>query len=115
VSEALPGKLLCIYISEGDRYHHGSLANAITQFAHEQGAAGATVVRGIEGFGHSGRLETNRLVSSSDNLPIIIEILDEEHRIDSLLPSIKAMVGEGLITVEDVELHSGYGDSRNGD
>ncbi len=98
------GKRVCVYISEADRYHHHPLADAILEAARQEGIAGATVVRGIEGFGPSGHLESNRLLSSSDNLPIVLTFVDEEHRIDRLLPILERMVAEGLITEETVEI-----------
>jgi len=98
------GKRVCVYISEADRYHHHPLAEAILEAAREEGIAGASAVRGIEGFGPSGRLETTRLLSSSDNLPIVLTFVDEEHRIDRLLPILERMVSAGLITEETVEL-----------
>ncbi len=98
------GKRVCVYISEADRYHHHPLADAILEAARQEGIAGAAVLRGIEGFGPSGHLETNRLLSSSDNLPIVVTFVDDQHRIDRLLPILERMVAEGLITEETVEL-----------
>lgn len=98
------GKLLSIFIGEYDRYQHHPLADAIVERAREEGLAGATVIRGIEGFGPSGRLKTTRLLSSSDDLPILIQIIDEDHRIERFLPILDRMISQGLVTVEDVEL-----------
>jgi PII-like signaling protein len=100
-----PGKRLTVFIGEYDRYHHRPLADAILQRAREEGLAGATLVRGIEGFGTSGRLKTTRLLSSSDDLPIMIEIVDEPERIKSFLPVLEGMIKEGLVTVEDADIH----------
>jgi PII-like signaling protein len=99
------GKRLSIFIGEYDRYHHHSLADAILERAREEGLAGATVMRGIEGFGPSGRLKTTRLLSSSDDLPIMIEIVDEDHRIEMFIPILDSMIQEGLVTVEEVDIH----------
>lgn len=100
------GKRLTIFVGEYDRYHHHPLAQAILERAHEEGLAGATMSRGIEGFGPSGRLKTTRFLSSSDDLPIVIDIVDEAHRIETFLPILDAMVTDGLITVEDADIVS---------
>ncbi len=103
--ERRPGKRLSIFIGEYDRYQHQSLAEAVLERAREEGLAGATLMRGIEGFGPSGRLRTTRLLSSSDDLPIVIEIIDDAHRIDRFIPVLDAMIKEGLVTVEDADIH----------
>ncbi|HVA73783.1 MAG TPA: DUF190 domain-containing protein [Acidimicrobiales bacterium] len=99
------GKRVSVFIGEYDRYHHNSLADAILERAREEGLAGATIMRGIEGFGPSGRLKTTRMLSSSDDLPIVIQIVDEGHRIDKFVPMLDRMIQEGLVTVEDVDYH----------
>lgn len=98
-----PGRKLSIFIGELDRYHHHPLADAILERAREAGLAGATVSRGIEGFGPSRRLKTTRLLSSSDDLPIVVEIVDESHRIDAFIPVLDELVTDGLVIVEDVD------------
>lgn len=100
-----PGKRLTVFIGEYDRYHHRPLADAILQRAREEGLAGATLVRGIEGFGGSGRLKTTRLLSSSDDLPIMIEIVDAPERIEAFVPILDGMIKEGLVIVEDAGIH----------
>lgn len=105
IGDPTPGKRLSIFIGEYDRYHHRSLAEAILERAQEEGLAGATIQRGIEGFGPSGRLKTTRLLSSSDDLPVLIQIVDEGHRIDGFVAVVEQMVEEGLVTVENVEFH----------
>jgi uncharacterized protein len=98
------GKRLSIFIGEYDRYRHRPLADAILDRAREEGLAGGTVIRGIEGFGPSGHLKTTRLLSSSDDLPIIIEIVDEAHRIETSIPILERMLQNGLVTVEEVDV-----------
>jgi uncharacterized protein len=98
------GTLLRIFLGESDRWGHRSLAEAIVERAREEGLAGATMLRGIEGFGASGRLHTTRILSLSDDLPILIEIVDREDRIASFLPVIDEMVTEGLVTMENVHV-----------
>lgn len=104
MAERTSGKRLSIFIGEYDRYHHHSLADAILEQARLEGLAGASLFRGIEGFGPSGRLKTTRLLSSSDDLPILIQIVDEAHRIDAFIPVLDPMIKEGLVVSEEVDL-----------
>lgn len=99
------GKRLCIFCGESDRFDHRSLARAIVERAHEEGLAGATMLRGIEGFGASSRLHTNRLLTLSDDLPIVVHIIDREDRIEAFLPIVDEMLGDGLATLEDVDIY----------
>ena len=98
------GKRLSVFCGESDRFHHRPLANAIVERAREEGLAGATVLRGIEGFGANSHLHTSRILSLSDDLPILIQIVDREDRIDSFLPLLDEMVREGLVTLDDVDV-----------
>jgi PII-like signaling protein len=95
---------LTIYCGELDHVGHQSLARAIVERARQEGLAGATAFRGIEGFGASSRLHTARLLSLSDDLPIVIQIVDTKDRLQAFLPLIDEMVGDGLVTIEDVEV-----------
>jgi hypothetical protein len=99
-----PGKLVRIYIGEADRYGQRPLHAAIVGRAREEGLAGATVIRGIEGFGAHSRIHTTRILRLSEDLPVVIEIADRPDRIDSFLPMLDEMVTEGLVTVEDIEI-----------
>ena len=98
------GKLLRIFIGESDRWHGKPLYQAIVQRVREEGLAGATVVRGIEGFGADSHLHTSRILRMSEDLPIVVEIVDEAERIDAILPILDEMVDEGLVTVERVHV-----------
>lgn len=98
------GKRLTIYCGEADRYERHSLAHAIVERALEEGLAGATVVRGIEGFGATSHLHTSRILSLSGDLPIIVEIVDREDRVMGFLPIVDRMVQGGLVTIEDLEV-----------
>lgn len=108
-----PGKRLTVFVGECDRYHRHSLAGAIMERAREEGLAGATMLRGIEGFGATGRLHTTRLLSASDDLPIVIEIVDRAPRIDAFLPILDEMITEGLVTVEEVHVEVRQGPRRH--
>ncbi len=96
--------LVRIYIGEADHRDGKPLYQAVVAFLRERGIAGATVFRGIEGFGANARLHTTRLLRLSEDLPILIEVVDAEDRLRAILPELDAMVGDGLITLEKVEV-----------
>lgn len=98
------GYLLRVFIGEKDRWHGAPLYEAIVQTARRLHMAGATVLRGPMGFGAHSRLHTTSLLRLSDDLPIVIEIVDSEEKIDELLPHINEMVEEGLVTLEKVRV-----------
>lgn len=99
------GKLLKIYIGETDQYQGAPLYHAIVVKAKKMGLAGATVLRGLEGYGANSRIHTANILRLSEDLPVIIEIIDKPERIDLFLPELDKMVREGLvITVQDVEI-----------
>jgi uncharacterized protein len=98
------GKLVRIFIGESDTWHGKPLYQAIVQRARGDGLAGATVIRGIEGFGSSSRLHTSRILRLSEDLPVVIEIVDTAERIDAVLPLLDEMVSEGMVTVERVDV-----------
>jgi len=98
------GKLLRIFIGESDKYKGQPLYEWIVLKARDRGMAGATVLRGLEGFGAHSRLHTAKILRLSSDLPIVVEIVDTEKRIESFLPLIDDAIGEGLATVERVEV-----------
>ena len=98
------GKLLRVFIGENDKYEGLPLYEWIVRQAREQGLAGATVLRGLEGFGAHSRLHTAKILRLSNDLPIVVEIVDIEEKIESFLPLIDAAIVEGLATVERVEV-----------
>ena len=98
------GKLLRVFIGENDKYEGLPLYEWIVRQAREQGLAGATVLRGLEGFGAHSRLHTAKILRLSNDLPIVVEIVDTEEKIESFLPLIGAAIVEGLATVERVEV-----------
>ncbi len=95
---------LSIFIGEQDRHDHKPLATEIVHRAHEAGLAGATVLRGVEGYGSSNALHTTRLLSLSNDLPIVVVIVDEAARIDAFLPQLDELITEGLVIVDDVHV-----------
>jgi PII-like signaling protein len=99
-----PARRLTIFIGESDQYRHHPLYTEIVHRAHKAGLAGATVLRGIEGYGASSHIHTTRLLSLSEDLPIAIVIVDEPERVDAFLPQLDELVGEGLVILDDVEV-----------
>ena len=98
------GKLLRIFIGESDKYEGQPLYEWIVRKARENGLAGATVLRGLEGFGAHSRLHTAKVLRISSDLPIVVEIVDTEDKIEAFLPLIDEAVSEGMATVEKVEV-----------
>jgi hypothetical protein len=94
--------LLRVYVGESDRWEGRPLYEAIVRTAREQGLAGATALRGIEGFGASSRIHTVKILRRSEDLPVVIEIVDRPERIAAFLPVIDGMVSEGMVTIEKV-------------
>ena len=99
-----PAKLVRIYIGDTDTWHGQSLYNAIVERAKKEGLAGATVTRGIEGFGANSRIHTTSILRLSEDLPVKIEIIDIAERIEGFLPLLEEMVTEGIITIQDCEI-----------
>jgi uncharacterized protein len=96
--------LLRIFIGESDRWHHQPLYEAIVLKAREMHLAGATVLRGPMGFGKSSRLHTAKILRLSMDLPLVIEIVDAEEKINEFLPALDEMIGGGLVTLEKVKV-----------
>jgi uncharacterized protein len=96
--------LLRIFIGEDDKHHGRPLYEAIVLKAREMHLAGATILRGPMGFGHSSRLHTAKILRLSEDLPIIIEIVDGQDKIDAFLPVLDTMMGSGLVTLERVQV-----------
>lgn len=93
-----------IFIGEDDRHDHKPLATEIVERAQQAGLAGATVLRGVEGFGPSNHIHTARILSLSNDLPIVVVIVDDAERIDAFLPQLDELVTEGLVILDDVEV-----------
>jgi len=98
------GHLLRIFVGEGDRHENMPLYEWIVQKAHEMGIAGATVLRGLEGYGAHSRIHTAKILRLSTDLPLIIEIVDTIENIEQFLPEIDEAIKEGLATLEKVEI-----------
>ncbi len=98
------GKLLRIFIGEADRYAGKPLYRALVEKAREMGMAGATVIRGVMGFGAHSRLHSARLLRLSEDLPLIIEIVDSDENVRRYIEAIDDMFQDGLITIEKAEV-----------
>ena len=96
--------LLRIFLGESDRWEHKPLYEAIVLAAREQHLAGATVLRGPMGFGKASRLHTAKILRLSMDLPLVIEIVDSEEKINAFLPTLDKMIGGGLVTLEKVKV-----------
>lgn len=99
------GHLLRIFIGESDKHQGMPLYNWLVKEAKNFGLAGATVIRGIEGFGAHSRIHSAKMLDLSADLPIIVEIVDELEKIEKFLPIIDDVIKEGLATVEKVDIH----------
>lgn len=98
------GCLLRIFVGESDRWEHRPLYEAIVIKAREAHLAGATVLHGRMGFGANSKLHTAKVLRLSEDLPIVIELVDEREKIERFLPALEEMVKEGLVTLENVDV-----------
>ncbi|MBV6700563.1 DUF190 domain-containing protein [Kitasatospora aureofaciens] len=99
-----PALRLTVLVGENDRWHHRPLYSEIVHRAHAAGLAGASVFRGIEGFGASSLVHTARLLSLSEDLPVAVVIVDEEERVRGFLPQLDELVAEGLVVLDRCEV-----------
>lgn len=97
-------QLLRIFIGEADKFNGRPLHEAIVQLARQKGLAGVTVLRGLMGFGAHSRMHTAKILRLSEDLPIVIEIVDKPERIQLILSELDGMIKEGLITLEDINV-----------
>ena len=98
------GELLRIFVGESDRWQRAPLYEAIVQRARQEGLAGATVLRGMQGFGAHSRIHTSNILRLSEDLPVVVEIVDRPERIQRFLPILDQIVGEGMVTLEKVRI-----------
>jgi len=98
------GKILKIYIGETDLFNNEPLYQKLIKLFKERGLAGATAMTGIEGFGLNSRIKSPHIWQLSEDLPVVIEVVDKAEKIEEVIPTVKEMVKEGLVTVEEVEI-----------
>jgi len=99
-----PATRLTVLVNESDQWHHRPVYAEIVHRAHEAGLAGATVLRGVEGFGRSGRVHTSRILSLTEDLPCAVVVVDTEEKVRAFLPQVEEVVDGGLVTLERVEV-----------
>src|ERR1700681_4229867 len=99
-----PAKKVSIYVGEDQQYHSHALYAAILDYLFYRGISGATVVRGIAGFGADHKLHTTRILRLTENLPIKIEFIESPEKVDEILPKLHEMVGTGLIEMQDTRI-----------
>ncbi len=99
-----PSMRLTIFIGESDQWHHRPVYTEIVHRAHAAGLAGASVLRGIEGYGASSHVHTTRILSLSEDLPVAVIIVDSADRIESFLPQLDELITEGLVILDPVEV-----------
>lgn len=96
--------LMRIFIGESDRWHHKPLHTALVDLFRREGFAGATVLRGVSGFGASSVLHTDHLLTLSQDLPLVIEVVDDEEKFDKIMPTLDEMLQGGLVTMEKIRV-----------
>lgn len=99
-----PAMRLTIFLGETDQWHHRPVYTEIVHRAHAAGLAGASVLRGVEGYGASSRIHTTRLVSLGEDLPVVIIIIDSAASIEAFLPQLDDLITEGLVILDPVEV-----------
>jgi len=111
---ALTGEQLMvrIFFGESDKWHHQQLETALLERLRKEGFAGATVFRGVAGFGANSVIHTTHLLELSGDLPVVVEVVDTEEHIEKLLPILDEMIDDGLVTIEKVRVLR-YSASRN--
>lgn len=97
-----PARRLTVFVGEADRWRHLPMHTEIVHRAHAAGLAGATVFRGVEGFGAGNHIHTTRLLSLSEDLPVAVVVVDSAEKVDAFLPQLDELQIEGLVLVEDV-------------
>lgn len=104
-------KRVTIFIGENDRWHHKPLHTAIVEMLRREGMAGATVLKGVEGFGKNSRLHTASILRLSEDLPVVLTFVDKAERVEAIMARIDEMIGGGLVIVEDVHVRK-YSDAN---
>ena len=99
-----PAKRLTVFVGESNRYHHRPLYAEIVHRAHQAGLAGASVLRGIEGFGTSSHVHTTRILSLTENLPLVVVMVDDADRIEAFALALDGVIAEGLAVIDDVDV-----------
>ena len=104
MKKSCQAELLRVFIGEKDKYKGKPLFEAIVELARERKMAGATVLRGMLGFGADSHLHTAKILRLSEDLPVVVEIVDETEKIEQILPDLEEMIDDGLVTREKVQM-----------
>jgi uncharacterized protein len=96
--------LMRIHIGESDKWHGRPLYEILVEFFRKEGLSGATVLRGVGGYGSTSRIHTDKVMRLSQDLPIVVEVVEDTERIEKILPSLDEMIGGGLVTLERVRV-----------
>ena len=104
MSASEDGRRLRVYFCEGDEFEGRPLEEAVVDVLRSEGIGGATVLRGVAGYGGSSVLHTSHVLRLSEDLPMVIEAIDTEAKVHAVVPRIEQMIGDGLITLESVEM-----------
>ena len=99
------GQRITVYFGEADRWRHQLMAMALLEMLQREGCSGATLTRGVAGFGAGSRIKTATLAELSGDLPMVLSVVDTPERVARFLPKISDMLGSGLITVEEVDIY----------
>lgn len=108
-----PATRLSIFIGADDRWRHKPLHHEIVRRAREAGLAGATVLHGIEGYGAASLIHTTRLLNLSEDLPVVVTIVDADERVRAFLPQLDELVGEGMVILDEVEVVRYAGEAKS--
>jgi uncharacterized protein len=96
--------LMRIHIGESDKWHGRPLYEILVEFFRKEGLSGATVLRGVGGYGSTSRIHSDKILRLSQDLPIVVEVVEDTERIERILPSLDEMIGGGLVTLEKVRV-----------
>ena len=96
--------LMRIYIGESDKWHGKPLYESLVEFFRKEGLSGATVLRGVGGYGSTSRYHTDKILRLSQDLPLVVEVVEDSGRVERVLPTLDEMIGGGLITLENVRV-----------
>jgi len=96
--------LMRIYIGESDKWHGKPLYETLVEFFRKEGLSGATVLRGVGGYGSTSRYHTDKILRLSQDLPLVVEVVEDSERVERVLPTLDEMIGGGLITLEKVRV-----------
>ena len=105
MSEIQTAMLMRIFVDEDEHFGHAPLFAALVEELQRSGFGGATVLKGIAGFGSSGYIHSSRVVDAAQSMPVLIEVVEAEEKVRSVIPRLREMISDGLITLERIQMH----------